>query len=287
MANDRIIALLHGLDQPGLVARVANWIFERGGNVIHADQHRDSEQLVFVQRVEWAHDGADHDELRAVAADFAAYARTFGMKVRTALASDRPRVAVMVTKTDHCFHDLALRWRAGELPCEIACVISNHESLRDAVEEYEGLQFHHVPKTRQSKPNAEAAELALLQEHEVELVVLARYMQILSADFLRQFDGPIINIHHSFLPAFAGANPYQQAHRRGVKLIGATAHYVTADLDEGPIIHQAVDRVSHRHNLADLKRKGRNLEKVVLSTAVLWHLQHRVLAFANKTVVFD
>ncbi len=281
-----IIALMFGPDQPGLVATVSRWIFENGGNIIHADQHRDAEELIFFQRVEWSHADADDQELRRQAALFRAAAEALGMAVQITLSTDRPRIAVMVTKADHCFHDLALRWRAGELPCDLVCVISNHDDLRPAVQTYDGIAFHHVPKSKANKPAAEAEELAILQRHRVDLVVLARYMQVLTPDFLAK-SGPVINIHHSFLPAFAGANPYRQAHARGVKLIGATAHYVTPELDEGPIIHQAVDDVSHRHDVTDLRRKGANLEKVVLSTAVLLHLQCRVLAYGRKTVTFD
>jgi formyltetrahydrofolate deformylase len=206
--------------------------------------------------------------------------------VRIISSADRPRVALFVSKADHCFHDLVLRWKAGEFPCEIVAIVGNHPDLAEAARGY-GLAFVHIPVTAGTKASAETRQLALLREFRTELVVLARYMQVLSADFLERLGQPVINIHHSFLPAFAGGRPYHQAHARGVKLIGATAHYATRDLDEGPIIHQDVARVTHRHGVDDLIRKGRDLEKMVLAQAVRWHLEGRVLVYGNKTVVFD
>jgi formyltetrahydrofolate deformylase len=291
-----LIALLHGPDQPGLVARVAGWIFERGGNILHADQHRDMEAGVFFQRVEWEPSFAASGQAGAVArprdlaaasADFERFAQTsLGMQVRLLSSADRPRVALFVSKADHCFHDLILRWKAGDYAGDLVAVVSNHEDLAAAARGY-GLPFHHVPVTAGTKDLAEQRQLDLLRELRVELVILARYMQVLSADFLARFSRPVINIHHSFLPAFAGGRPYHQAHARGVKLIGATAHYATRDLDEGPIIHQDVAQVTHRHGVDDLVRKGRDLEKMVLAQAVRWHLEGRVLVYGNKTVVFD
>jgi formyltetrahydrofolate deformylase len=287
----RLIALLHGPDQPGLVARVAGWIFERGGNILHADQHRDMEAGIFFQRVEWELPAGDSRfaqpaHLAKEEKDFSAFASSLGMKVRLLSSVDRPRVALFVSKADHCFHDLALRWKAGEFACEFVAVVSNHTSLEAAAAGY-GLAFHHIPVVAEAKREAEARQVALLHELRADLAVLARYMQVLSADFLEKFGAPVINIHHSFLPAFAGGRPYHQAHARGVKLIGATAHYATRDLDEGPIIHQDVARVTHRHDVDDLVRKGRDLEKMVLAQAVRWHLEGRVLVYGNKTVVFD
>ena len=293
-----LIALLHGPDQPGLVARVAGWIFERGGNILHADQHRDMEAGVFFQRVEWqpsftkVSEGAALTEASAGAAlveaerEFASFARSLGMNVRMQSSAERPRLALFVSKADHCFHDLVLRWKAGEFACDIVAVVSNHRELEPAARGY-GLPYYHIALTAATKAEAEARQLALLADVKAELVVLARYMQVLSADFLEKFRAPVINIHHSFLPAFAGGRPYHQAHARGVKLIGATAHYATRDLDEGPIIHQDVARVTHRHGVDDLVRKGRDLEKLVLAQAVRWHLEGRVLVYGNKTVVFD
>lgn len=309
-----LIALLHGPDQPGLVARVAGWIFERGGNILHADQHRDTQAGVFFQRVEWepafalttassasaARPSASREahslpvavparplDLLAAEREFASFAReTLGMTVRILSSVDRPRVALFVSKADHCFHDLVLRWKAGDFACDIVAVISNHSDLEEAARRY-ALPFVHIAMSSDAKDAAETKQLALLQKLRVELVVLARYMQILSGTFLEELEAPVINIHHSFLPAFAGGRPYHQAHARGVKLIGATAHYATRHLDEGPIIHQDVARVTHRHDVDDLVRKGRDLERVVLAQAVRWHLEGRVLVYGNKTVVFD
>jgi formyltetrahydrofolate deformylase len=280
---ETLTALLHGPDQPGLVARVAGWIFERGGNILHADQHRDMEEGIFFQRIEWVPaDGAQRSDVK----EFLAFAASLGMHARIYDSAQRPRVAIFVSKADHCFHDLALRWRAGEFAGEICAIISNHEDLAPVAKSY-GLPFHYIPVTAEKKSAAEARQLALLRELKAELVILARYMQVLSAEFLEKFGRPVINIHHSFLPAFAGGRPYHQAHARGVKLIGATAHYATPDLDEGPIIHQDVARVTHRHGVEDLVRKGRDLEKLVLAQAVRWHLEARVLVYGRKTVVFD
>ncbi len=278
-----LIALLHGPDRPGLVARVSGWIFEHGGNIIHADQHHDHEAGVFFQRVEWVPKGDTH---AADAADFRTFAAGLGMQVQVSQSAHRTRVVLFISKADHCFHDLVLRWKAGEFAGEIVAVVGNHADLGALARGY-GLPFHHIPISAETKAASEAKQLALLRKLDAELVILARYMQVLSADFLTQFGRPVINIHHSFLPAFAGGRPYHQAHARGVKLIGATAHYATRDLDEGPIINQDVARVTHRHGVEDLIRKGRDLEKTVLAQAVRWHLEGRVLIYGHKTVVFD
>ncbi len=283
--NPSVIALLHGPDKPGLVAKTAGWIHQRGGNVLHADQHLDRDENVFFQRIEWqpSEDLGMEDEIisfRSLVED------DLGMSLRLARSDKRPRVALMVTKEDHCFHDLALRHRAGELNADLAGVLSNHDLLGSVSASYE-LPFVHHQVSKESKALAESKQLAWLNERKIDLLILARYMQVLSSDFLEKVGCPVINIHHSFLPSFAGAKPYHQAHRRGVKLIGATAHYVTQDLDEGPIIEQDVTRVSHRHGTKELIERGRDLEKLVLATAVRRHLQHRVLVYGNKTVVFD
>ncbi len=283
MAPATLIALLHGPDQPGLVARVAGWIFARGGNILHADQHRDQEAGVFFQRIEWV-PAAGPDT--AAGAEFTAFAATLGMQARLVSTARRQRVVLFVSKADHCFHDLILRWRAGDLPGDLVAVVGNHPDLAPAAAGY-GLPFHHVPVSPEGKTLAEARQLELLRSAGADLVVLARYMQVLSADFLGRCGAPVINIHHSFLPAFAGGRPSHPAPSRGGKLIGATAHYATRDLDEGPIIHQDVARVTHRHGVDDLVRRGRDLERLVLAQAVRWHLQGRVLAYGNKTVVFD
>ena len=288
-----LIALLHGPDQPGIVARVAGWIFANGGNIIHADQHRDEGEGIFFQRIEWApsfakagDDVPSPAQFDAEAAAFRHFAASNGMSAQIAVSTHRPRIVVMASKAPHCFHDLVLRWKAGELPADIVGVISNHRDLADDSAHY-GLPFHHTPTDGVAKSEFERAQLALIAEVKAELVIMARYMQVLSADFLKGVGCPVINIHHSFLPAFAGGKPYHQAYARGVKLIGATAHYATAVLDDGPIIAQDVARVTHRHDVAALIRKGRDLEKFVLAQAVRWHLENRILVFGNKTVVFD
>jgi formyltetrahydrofolate deformylase len=286
-----LVALLHGPDQPGLVARVAGWIFQREGNILHADQHRDMEAGEFFQRIEWVPAAAGLEAGESSPGEHAvrelrAYAASLGMTARVASSSRRAKGAIFVSREAHCFHDLALRWQAGEFSGDFACVISNHADLAATARHY-GLPFHHVPVTAATKPQAEARQLEILAAAGVEFVVLARYMQVLSAEFLARFGQPVINIHHSFLPSFAGGRPYHQAHARGVKLIGATAHYATATLDEGPIIQQDVVRVTHRHSVEDLIRKGRDLEKMVLAQALRWHLENRVLVYGNKTVVFD
>ena len=282
--SPHIVALLSGPDQKGLVSKVSGWIFDNGGNIIHADQHRDAQAGVFFQRVEWSVDGDTTPT--AVATAFRSFGDSIGMKTKVAIAGDKPKVAIFVSKFDHCFHDLILRWKAGEYPCEIALIISNHEDLRDSAKHY-GIPFHYIPVTKANKSQAEAEQLALLKQEGIDLVIMARYMQILSSIFLDTFGKSVINIHHSFLPAFAGAKPYHQAHAKGVKLIGATAHYATPDLDQGPIIHQDVARITHRNSVEDLVRKGRDLEKFTLAQAVRWHLENRILVYENKTVVFD
>ncbi|MGC6455089.1 MAG: formyltetrahydrofolate deformylase [Coraliomargaritaceae bacterium] len=284
MSTDSIIALLSGPDQPGLVSRVSSWIFLRGGNIKHADQHKDTEANIFFQRVEWVPSGGDLSEEADAFKHFAS--DELGMQVEVALSADRPKVALFVSKFDHCFHDTILRFQAGEMVGELACVVSNHSQLKEAAESY-GIPFYLVPVSPESKAEAEARQIEIIRQHDIRLVVLARYMQVLSNDFLQQLNLPVINIHHSFLPAFAGGRPYHQAHNRGVKLIGATAHYATADLDEGPIIHQDVTRINHRNSVQDLIRKGRDLEKSVFAQAIRLHLDNRILVYNNKTVVFD
>ncbi len=283
MKSESIIALLYGPDQSGLVAKVSGWIFDRKSNIHHADQHKDEEANIFFQRVEWSPSG-QVDEEAAAFEKFAA--EDLGMTVKVAKSGDRPKVALFVSKIDHCFHDTILRFRAGEMSGELACIISNHETLRTDTGTYD-IPFYHVPVTKETRAEAEAQQLKVVHEHGAELIVMARYMQVLSNDFLNAAACPVINIHHSFLPAFAGGKPYHQAHSRGVKLIGATAHYATADLDEGPIIHQDVTRINHRNAIPDLIRKGRDLEKSVFAHAIRLHLDNRILVYNNKTVVFD
>ncbi len=279
----RLIALLSGPDRRGIVARLSGWIFERGGNIIHADQHRDREEGIFFQRIEWDSMSGD---LEAETSAFRKYASELGMEAWVALPDHLPAFAILVSRFTHCFHDLIQRWRAGEFRCRLACVVSNHEVVRGDCEHY-GIPFFHVPVPEGGKEEAEARQLDVLGREKLDFVVMARYMQVLSPRFLERIGCPVINIHHSFLPAFVGGKPYHQAHTRGVKLIGATAHYATPVLDDGPIIHQDVVRVSHRHGVPDLIRKGRDIEKIVLSQAIAWQLEHRILVYGRKTVVFD
>jgi formyltetrahydrofolate deformylase len=272
-------------DRKGLVAAIANFLFQHQANIVHADQHQDPAAGLFLMRVEWDLSGFDLG-LHKFEAAFAPLAAEYQMRWTLHLSSVKPRLAIFVSKYDHCLADLLYRWHAGELYCEIPLIISNHPDTHWLAEAYK-VPFQHLAVARDNKSEAEAAQQALLAAHRVDFVVLARYMQVLSADFIRQWENRIINIHHSFLPAFHGAKPYQRAFERGVKLIGATSHYVTEVLDDGPIIEQDVTRISHRDDLDDLVQKGADLEKVVLSRAVKWHIDNRILVYGNKTVVFD
>jgi formyltetrahydrofolate deformylase len=238
---------------------------------------------VFFQRVEWVPPKGANAEI--MARDFANFGRSLGMDAQVANRAQRPRVALFVSKFGHCFHDLLLRWKTGDYAADFAVVISNHADLAEAADRY-GVPFYYQPVTPTTKAEAEQKQLGILREHAVDLVIMARYMQVLSPDFLKSSPS-VINIHHSFLPAFAGGKPYHQAYERGVKLIGATAHYATAVLDDGPIIQQDVARVTHRHDVADLIRMGRDLERLVLAQAVRVHLENRVLVYGKRTVVFD
>lgn len=270
-------------DQKGIVARLADFISSREGNILHADQHCDADAGLFLTRIEW--DLKDFTLApEAIGPQFEPIAVELGAKWKLHLSGQRRRMAIWVTRQDHCLLDLLWRQGAGELAAEIPFVLSNHPDLRPVAERH-GIDFYHFPVTKQNKARQEAKELELLEKHKIDLIVLAKYMQILSEDFVARFP-EIINIHHSFLPAFAGAHPYRRAHERGVKIIGATAHYVTGDLDEGPIIEQDVTRISHRDAVADLVRKGKDLERVVLARAVRHHLESRVLVYRNRTVVF-
>ncbi|HNQ04107.1 MAG TPA: formyltetrahydrofolate deformylase [Thiobacillaceae bacterium] len=272
-------------DKKGLVAAIANFLLAHDANILHADQHQDSEAGLFLMRVEWALEGFTLG-LHRFAETFAPVAAAHQMDWRLALASVRPRMAIFVSRFDHCLADLLYRQHAGELYCDIPLIISNHPDTHWLAEAYR-IPFRHIPVNKAIKPDAEAQQQALLAAHHVDFIVLARYMQVLSRDFISHYPNRIINIHHSFLPAFHGAKPYQRAFERGVKLIGATSHYVTEVLDDGPIIEQDVTRISHRDDLEDLVQKGADLEKVVLSRAVKWHIDNRILVYGNKTVVFD
>ncbi|MBT8214944.1 MAG: formyltetrahydrofolate deformylase [Acidimicrobiia bacterium] len=277
--------LLSCADQKGLVAEVSRFIYENDGNIIHADQHTDLEESVFVQRIEWELDGFGIDRDR-IADEFAPIAQRFSMDWRLRFSDERARIAVLVSKQAHCMYDLLARWRMGELATDISLVISNHDDLAQVADDF-GVPFHHLPITPDTRNAQESAVRDLIDRHDIDVIVLARYMQILSPEFVAAYPNRIINIHHSFLPAFAGARPYHQAHERGVKVIGATAHFVTGELDAGPIIAQDVSHVSHRDSVPDLIHKGRDLEKAVLARAVHLHLDNRLIVYGNKTVVFD
>ena len=273
-------------DRPGIVAAASQFLFQHGANIMQADQYSTAGGAGrFFLRVEFQTVGLDR-AIDALAGAFGAeVAPRFAMEWRLA-GVHRPRVAILASRTDHCLLELLWRWRRGELPVEIAVVISNHEALRNDVEVF-GVPFHLLPVTAETRPAQEASVRALLSEERVELVILARYMQILSGNFIAEYPARIINIHHSFLPAFAGADPYGRAFERGVKIIGATAHYATEELDEGPIIEQDVVRVSHGHTRESLVRLGREVERAVLARAVQWHIEDRVFVHENRTIVFQ
>ena len=277
--------LINCPDRKGLVAAIAEFLYRHDANILHADQHQDAEQNLFLMRVEWDLTGFKLSP-EQFDTEFAGIATKFGMQWQLNLSSRKPKIAIFVSKYDHCLTDLLYRFHSGELECEIPLIISNHADTRRLAEFY-GVPFHVIEVNKDNKAEAEARQFALLDEHQVDLIVLARYMQVLSPTFVARYPQRIINIHHSFLPAFVGARPYHRAFERGVKLIGATSHYVTEVLDEGPIIEQDIMRVSHRDQLEDLIQKGRDLEKVVLSRAVRWHVQNRILLYSNKTVIFD
>jgi formyltetrahydrofolate deformylase len=272
-------------DKKGIVAALAQLLYGHGANIVDADQHTDALAGQFFQRIvfDMTEMHTDRITIERAIEEVAARLR---MTYRIAYAEHRKNVALFVSRQGHCLHDLLWRHRIGELPCRIRAVISNHRDLEEVAGQF-AVPFHHVPIAADDKTSAEEAQVALLQSYEIDLVVFARYMQIASGELMARYAGRIINIHHSFLPAFVGQKPYHQAHERGVKLIGATAHYATARLDEGPIIDQDVARISHRDAVDDLIRKGRDLEKVVLARAVRLHLQDRVLVYGNKTVVFE
>ena len=286
--QDTAVLLIDCPDRKGLVARVAGLLYEQGANILHADQHQDHELGLFFMRVEWALDAAAGEDggITGFTQAFAPLAEELKMRWQLRRMKDRPKVALFCSQYLHCVADLLHRASAGELACEIAVIASNHRAVEKLAEFY-GVRFEFIPVTPSTRKDAEVHQLALLEKLGVELIVLARYMQILTADFVERYPAAIINVHHSFLPAFIGARPYHAAHARGVKLIGATSHYVTSVLDDGPIIEQDVARISHRDQVEDLVARGRDLERIVLSRAVRWHLERRILCYGNKTVVFD
>ncbi len=285
MKEERTAILhIHCRDQKGIVAAVTGFVHQHNGNVLHLDQHVDFEQDVFFMRMEWTL--ADFDlELPEFSRAFEPLAKQYSIDWEIFDSAEPIRMAIFVSKMSHCLYDILSRHESGEFPVEIPLVISNHADCGHIVERF-GIPFQHLPVTPENKAEQEQAQLALLDEHQVDFVVLARYMQILTPQLVDRYPNRIINIHHSFLPAFAGARPYHAAYARGVKIIGATSHYVTAELDAGPIIEQDIIRVSHRETINDFIRRGRDLEKAVLSRAIWLHIRRQILVYSNKTVLF-
>lgn len=280
------ILLIHCPDKPGIVVAITDFIHNNGGNILYLDQHVDSERGVFFMRIEWdlANFAIQRDKL-------AEYFETlvgsrYQMTSQLHFSDTRPRMAIFVSKMSHCFYDLLARYESGELNVEIPLIISNHSDLQHATERL-GIDFFCIPVNRENKAAQEEKQKALLQKYDIDFIVLARYMQVLSDDFVKDYPQRIINIHHSFLPAFPGGRPYHSAYERGVKIIGATSHYVTAELDAGPIIEQDVVHVSHKDTVEDMVRIGRDLEKIVLARAVRHHVHHDLLVYENRTVVFE
>jgi len=283
--SNRARMLISCPDQPGIVAAVSHFIYEHEANIVQSDQYTmDPEGGMFFIRIEFDLPNLE-EKLAAFKGDFKKVAEKFNMDWQLLPVSHKKRLAIFVSKEDHCLLELLWHWRAGDLDADIAMVISNHDDMRGIVEPF-GIPYYHVPVTADTKPEAERCHLELL-EGKVDLIILARYMQIISPTFIERYNSQIINIHHSFLPAFVGGKPYAQAYNRGVKIIGATAHFVTEELDGGPIIEQDVQRVSHRDSVDDLKRIGRTIERTVLARAVSWHVEDRIIVHENKTVVFN
>ncbi|HSH19342.1 MAG TPA: formyltetrahydrofolate deformylase [Draconibacterium sp.] len=280
------ILLIHCPDKQGILAIVTEFLNQNKGNIIYLDQHVDRKEEIFYMRVEWELNGFAIPKDKIGEYFDTLIARSLEMNWKLYFTDDIPRMALFVSKMPHCLFDILARYTAGEWDIEIPLIISNHETLRPVAERF-GIDFHYFPITKENKAGQEIQEIELLKKNDIDFVVLARYMQILSKDFINHFPNKVINIHHSFLPAFAGAKPYHAAHERGVKIIGATSHYVTSDLDAGPIIEQDVTRCSHIDTVEKLVRKGRDLEKIVLSQAVYKHLQRKILVFKNRTVVFN
>lgn len=282
MKNSAVL-LISCPDKRGIVASISDFIFKNNGNILESDQYQDNETGFFLMRLEW-----DLRNFKININDFEKYfnpiAKKFKIDWKLAVSSYKPKIAVFVSKEDHCLQDLLYRYKSGDLNCEISLIISNHPVAKQIADFYK-IPFYYVPADK-NRRKSEKIQLDLLKEKNIDLVVLARYMQILSPNFVRYYKNKIINIHHSFLPAFIGARPYHQAFKRGVKIIGATSHYINEELDNGPIIEQDVIRITHRDSVGDLIRKGRDLEKVVLFRAVKWHIENRILFYGNKTVVF-
>jgi formyltetrahydrofolate deformylase len=283
--SNTAVLLLSCPDRAGLVSRITHFLFERGGNIVDLDEHVSSDEGEFTIRVAWEMDNfsISKEDLKDAIAPLA---KEFKAEWNIYFSEPAPKVAIFVSKFDHCLHDLLWRYKAGELNCEIKLIISNHPDL-EPLSAFYNIPFYVFKISKENKAEQEQAEQKLLRENKIDTIVLARYMQILSDSFCSLYPNQIINIHHSFLPAFIGGNPYKQAYKRGVKIIGATSHYVTADLDEGPIIEQDVIRVTHKDSLKDMVRKGRDLERVVLARAVKAHLEKRVMVLNKRTIIFE
>ena len=283
---NKITVLIHCKDRSNIIASVTNFIAKRGGNIVYIDQHVDREQDIFFMRLEseFSSEEFSTDDFKS---DFKVnLAEEFSMKWRIYSSEHKPKMALFISKYDHCLYDLLGRYNSGELNLEIPFIISNHKDLESIANNF-NIPFYHIPITKDTKVTAEDRQLELLKEHSIDFIVLARYMQIVSSKLIEKYTNKIINIHHSFLPAFVGAKPYHSAYKRGVKIIGATSHYVTEELDAGPIIEQDVTRVTHAHSISDLIAKGRDLEKIVLANAVKLHADRKVMVYNNKTVIFS
>ena len=278
--------LIHCPDEKGIILSVTNYISRNNGNIVDLDQHVDSEQKIFFMRVEWTLSDFNIPRENIGAHFSSEVAQKYQMQYTVHFRDEKIRMALMVSKMDHCFNDILSRYKSGEWNVEIPLIISNHPDMEETANRF-GIPYHYIPVSKQTKVEQEKKQLQLLSDHNIDFVVLARYMQILSENFIKDYSNRIINIHHSFLPAFPGAKPYHSAHERGVKIIGATSHYVTKELDAGPIIAQSTANISHKDRVEDLVRKGRDIEKVVLSRAIWYHVNRRILSYGNRTIIFD
>ena len=288
MKKPTAILLLHCPDQQGIISEVTRFITDNQGNIVYLDQYVDKQDGMFFMRIEWELEGFTIPREKILEYINTLYAQRYQMTCNLYFSDKRPRMAIFVSKMSHCLYDLLARWKAGEWEVDIPCIVSNHEDLRYVAEQF-NIPYYvwSIKKDHSNKAEVEAAEMELLKKEKITFIVLARYMQIISDDMIKSYPNHIINIHHSFLPAFVGAKPYHAAYERGVKLIGATSHYVTTELDAGPIIEQDIVRITHKDTVADLVHKGRDLEKIVLSRAVEKHIQRKILAYKNKTIVFS
>lgn len=278
--------LIYCPDEKGIILSVTNYISTNNGNIVDLDQHVDSEQKIFFMRVEWTLSDFNIPRENIGTHFGSEVAQKYQMQYTVHFRDEKIRMALMVSKMDHCFNDILSRYKSGEWNVEIPLIISNHPEMEETANRF-GIPYHYIPVSKQTKVEQEKKQLQLLSDNKIEFVVLARYMQILSENFIKDYSNRIINIHHSFLPAFPGAKPYHSAHERGVKIIGATSHYVTKDLDAGPIIEQSTANISHKDRVEDLVRKGRDIEKVVLSRAIWYHVNRRILSYGNRTIIFD